>query len=154
MTGIERPLRKQSGGLFSGAKSEAAMPQGRKTQGKAAAELGSHFASKAMGACSREPRAKIFARSANILVFTKRRRNRFAFTFCRAGCPGAEQDRILGFFHHFESKKSCIKKLFPTVLTSFFRHAILISEKSFGGKNEKNIIHIALFADCVFCHCL
>ena len=32
------------------------------------AELGSHFASKAMGARSREPRAKIFAQRANTLV--------------------------------------------------------------------------------------
>ena len=43
------------------------------------AELGSHFASKAMGARSREPRAKIFARSANILVFPKRCGVRFAY---------------------------------------------------------------------------
>ena len=43
------------------------------------AELGSHFASKAMGARSREPRAKIFAQRANTLVLAKRRRIRFAF---------------------------------------------------------------------------
>ena len=43
------------------------------------AELGSHFASKAMGARSREPRAKIFAQRANTLVLAKRCGIRFAF---------------------------------------------------------------------------
>ena len=44
------------------------------------AELGSHFASKAMGARSREPRAKIFAQRANTLVPRQSRSGiRFAF---------------------------------------------------------------------------
>ena len=53
-------------------------------QGVAVAELGSHFASKAMGARSQEPRAKIFAQRANILVFAKRCGVRFAFAACRS----------------------------------------------------------------------
>ena len=47
-------------------------------------ELGSHFASKAMGARSREPRAKIFTRSVNTLVPAKRRGIRFAFAARRS----------------------------------------------------------------------
>ena len=65
--------------------------------------MGSHFASKAMGARSREPRAKIFARSANILVFAQRRGIRFAFAalFVGAFCerPRANAVRPYGQTH-------------------------------------------------------
>ena len=44
------------------------------------AELGSHFASKAMGARSQEPRAKIFAQRANTLVPAVISRKRLAIS--------------------------------------------------------------------------
>ena len=126
-------------------------------QGKAAADLGSHFASKAMGARSREPRAKIFARSANTLVPAKRRRIRFAFAarrsniFCRAGVY-SRRFVFLRLFSAGASPRPTIKRracesspkastLVPAIiprepLQSSRFYAILISERRWGYEEQ------------------
>ena len=88
--GSHTPAQSASSSLVSGKRWVSSRNARRSScKGKAAAELGSHFASKAMGARSREPRAKIFARSANILVFAKRCGIRFAFAARKSVGAGA-----------------------------------------------------------------
>ena len=83
------------------------------------------------------------------------RQGKLAVSLCEtcSTCPVTRTNKkellllfvFLGFFHHFELKKCLLKKLFPTLLTRFFRYVILtLQTKIQEHLNEKIYCSFAL----------